>query len=974
MSRPAHEGPGAAEISADLGATKAEVVDLVAAAMEAHESGGEAALERFCAGLGRHEDEVRAGLEALRRFGLLVPTDTSKRGGDAAPLVERSPGLAVPERLGDFELHEPLGRGGMGIVYRARQCSLDREVAVKLIRPEQLYFPGVRERFQREVEIVAKLQHEGIVRLYSFGEDHGIPWFAMERVHGVSLAEVIQRFGGQDPRTLSGQDLSRSLQGPLSEDVDEDLFKGPWVDVAARVIERAALALDEAHRQGVLHRDLKPSNIMLTPRGRVVLLDFGLAWSHDADRITRSGTELGTLHYMAPEQFRGAAASVDERTDVYSLGVVLRELVTLRPVFTGTTIDVVARQVREGDHAPFRQRGSSAAVELATVCLVAMDRDPERRYPTARALARDLRNLLERRPIAAVRPKLGLRLRRYLQRHPAVAAASSVALAALLAAPLVVALRERGLRVRLEQANEGLSAEIRRADANLSLASDALAATLTRIDEEQVVQVPDLRAFVDDFLVSTSTFLDALLASNPRDPEARLRLAETLRRVAIVRWQFYDLQQTESLFQRVLELLEDCVGDPDRLDSLELEARLALAYVQRQPLEVARQTYEQALASLRVDRPHAERGFEVRVQIAQCLERHGELISRSQPERGRALMLDAQSLQFQLASERPSVTTWLEVMRCARALALERERARDDSALETHENAIDHSLAEAAVAATNASPPEVERLAEALHVRATRLFAHGRTVDALRSLEASSHQWQRLITSRPSRLVGLLGLLSVRQKQVTYLLTLDRADDAAELLRDARARATAAFALWPEHGILLRNVLAVRRRLAETLVQCTVVAPMGGRQVAPEARAEADAELLLARELVDTIEARAQRGAALNDECSRTYLALAILAARDGAPVRALEALAKGERLSERALSLAVEDRITLGAEPRFQLVAAEALLQLGRDDEALARLAGLRRLPHNLLEQVPSLRSERDDPRFAAQLARAGR
>ncbi|MFN7590360.1 MAG: serine/threonine-protein kinase [Planctomycetota bacterium] len=274
---------------------EAEITDLVEAAMPAHFAGGEPQLAAFCAGLTRHREVVQKRLSALRRLGLL---------GDAPP-PEPAP---FPERLGEFELIEPLGRGGMGVVYRARQLTLEREVAVKLIRPEQLYFPGVRERFQREIQIIARLQNDGVVRLYSFGEDRGIPWFAMELVRGATLAEVIVGLAKQRGRALRGDDLLRQLPSASPATAGETLFDGEWADVALRIVERVALALDEAHQQGVLHRDIKPSNIMVTASGRVVLLDFGLAWAHGVDQLTRSGAELGTIHSMAPEQFAGASA------------------------------------------------------------------------------------------------------------------------------------------------------------------------------------------------------------------------------------------------------------------------------------------------------------------------------------------------------------------------------------------------------------------------------------------------------------------------------------------------------------------------------------------------------------------------------------------------------------------------------------------------------------------------------------------
>src|SRR5690606_32092732 len=216
-----------------------------------------------------------------------------------------------PERLGDFRLLERLGGGGMGVVYRAEQVSLRREVALKLVRPDQLYFPGTRERFRREVAIVAGLSHPGIVPVYAFGEEDGLPFFAMEYVRGATLAETLDALRGGTFGPAGGEAIAAAIAARSASADDgaaSAMFEGAWEQICTRIAREIAEALEHAHRRGVVHRDVKPSNVMVTSSGRVMLLDFGLSSTSGSERITRSGSVLGSLAYMAPEQLRGAEA------------------------------------------------------------------------------------------------------------------------------------------------------------------------------------------------------------------------------------------------------------------------------------------------------------------------------------------------------------------------------------------------------------------------------------------------------------------------------------------------------------------------------------------------------------------------------------------------------------------------------------------------------------------------------------------
>jgi hypothetical protein len=449
-----------------------QLEELVYRGLERAASGGPEALDALLAEHPERAAEVRQRLDALRRAGLVGEGAARER----------------PERLGDFRLLEPLGGGGMGLVYRALQESLGREVALKLIRPEQLYFPGARERFEREVAIVARLSHPGIVPVYSVGEDDGVPYFAMECVEGCTLADALAALEGRAPARLTGADLAGAVcaasgVAPPAELVP--LYRGSWVDTALRVMRQVAEALEHAHSLGVLHRDLKPSNVMLTPGGRVMLLDFGLSASGGTSSLTRSGAQLGSLPYLPPERV-AEGAPFDRRSDVYGLGATLYELLSLELPFQGKSEPELMSAIAAAQPTSVRALNKAVPWDAETVCQVAMERDPARRYAGAGAFARDLTNVLERRPIAARRTSLVLRARRRVQRHPGWAAAGLLAFVA----PTVFAVQQWRSAQREVRANVRLSRESALAAEFLGKSLDAIQEVLVMLGHDETRDVP----------------------------------------------------------------------------------------------------------------------------------------------------------------------------------------------------------------------------------------------------------------------------------------------------------------------------------------------------------------------------------------------------------------------------------------------------------------------------------------------------
>jgi len=448
----------------------------------------EAVEHSLCAEHPELAEGLRLRLDLLRRVGLL----------GAAPSCE------PPERLGEFRLLSRLGGGGMGVVYLAEQERLSRVVALKVIHPAQLHVRAARERFVREVQAIARLQHPGIVPVYAVGEEGDVPFFAMERVPGSTLEEVLDqlRRSGSAPR--QGSELARTVAGDSASWV----FAGTWEQACLRVVCQVADALHHAHQRGIVHRDVKPSNVMLTSEGRAMLLDFGLAGSEGAVTITAAGSPLGSVPYMSPEQARGER--VDARSDVYSLGVTLYELLTLRRAFDDPSAARVLADIEQGRHAPPRQIAPQLSWEAETVCLTAMDPDPARRYATAGDLARDVQNVLDHRPVEARRASPWLRARRWAQRRPAAAVALFAGLLLVVGGPSIYALQQRGFNLRLQMQRNATLASLHQAVRAL----DSLT-TLGGDELEYVPQMDSLRTRLLEEAVALSGQLRALAAEDP---------------------------------------------------------------------------------------------------------------------------------------------------------------------------------------------------------------------------------------------------------------------------------------------------------------------------------------------------------------------------------------------------------------------------------------------------------------------------
>lgn len=342
-----------------------------------------------------------------------------------AHMRSHSPHSSEPDVgcIGDFQILREIGRGGMGIVYEARQMSLDRIVALKVLPLHALSKPATVLRFRREAQAAARLHHTHIVPVLEVGHADDTLYYAMQFIDGCGLDTVVEAVRCR--RSESAETKKASV--PISAD------PSAYFQQVASIGMQAAEALHYAHMHRVLHRDIKPSNLLLDTSGTLWITDFGLA-KVDEDSVTRTGELLGTLRYMAPEQLRGEASA---RSDVYSLGVTLYEMLTLRPAFTGDDKATLVEQIGRQDPPRLCALDSRIPRDLETIVTKAIAKEPGRRYASALELADDLRAFCDGRPIRARPAGVAERLLLWSRRNPALATFGAITVAALATVAIV---------------------------------------------------------------------------------------------------------------------------------------------------------------------------------------------------------------------------------------------------------------------------------------------------------------------------------------------------------------------------------------------------------------------------------------------------------------------------------------------------------------------------------------------------------
>jgi serine/threonine-protein kinase len=546
----------------------------------------------------------------------------------------------TPKQVAGYEILGELGRGGMGVVYKARHVSLNRIVALKMILAGGHAGQHELARFRAEAEAVAHLQHPNIVQVYDVGEADGCPYLSLEFVDGISLSD-------------------QSAGAPQSP---------PY---AAECVRALAEAMDYAHRRGILHRDLKPANILLATSGSAKpgfpspagvaeapaadlahsipkITDFGLAKRLEEDSSqTRSGTILGTPSYMAPEQASGLSKGVGPAADIYSLGAILYELLTGRPPFRGETMLDTMHMVRNAEAVPPSRLQPKVPRDLETICLKCLEKEPVKRYRSSALLAEDLHRFLSHTPILARPAPVWERTWKWARRRPAVAALVAVSTLGVLSLilggfafarqearradeasrlqQLAVEERERAqqqerlaqeqARIAKEKQHEA-EQEHDRAEQNFAKALEAVDQMLTRVGQERLAKEPRMERVRRDLLQKALAFYQGFLQSQKDDPALRAETAKAHWRVGTIQEQLGDYAAAEHSYRSAIGLFKD-------------------------------------LAAARADRPdYAEQLAQVTDQLAVVVQATGR---RAEAE---TLNQQALDLDSRLASEHPQIARY----------------------------------------------------------------------------------------------------------------------------------------------------------------------------------------------------------------------------------------------------------------------------------------------------------------------------
>jgi serine/threonine-protein kinase len=603
--------------------------------------------------------------ELLTRYPDFAPAlaqflaDQDRVDGWAAPLrqVVASSATAVPSpdptiptalklspqakvgRFGDYELMAEIGRGGMGIVYKARQISLNRLVALKMIRADLSGSPTEVHRFRNEAETIASLDHRHIVPVYEVAEQDGHLYFTMKLIEGGSLAERIEGYA-TDPRS------------------------------AARLLAQVARALHHAHQRGILHRDLKPSNILVDADGRPLITDFGLAKRVQTDSdLTQPGVLVGTPSYMAPEQTSGRLRAVTTATDVYQLGAILYALLTRRPPFRGDTVLDTLRLVRETEPEPPGKANARVDQDLQTICLKCLEKEAGRRYGSAEALAQDLERWLAGEPIRARRIGIWQRAGKWVKRRPAVATLLGLLAAAVLGLLIGTFWHNAQLRAAAEREHR-LAEQARRqrdeAQRKRELARRAVNDMYTQVAMDWLAHEPQLTEVQRQFLRKALEFYKELASEGGSDTGQWLKTGQAYCRVGDIAGLFPGEEDGEAAYRQARAIFQRLAAEfPQeskyRQELAETERKLGTFLDVNDRFAEAEEFLSRALARSVQLAKEWPNDVDVRESRAACLQNVGSLwrrVGRSR-EADNALRLAVEAWE-NLATQFPEVLRYQE--------------------------------------------------------------------------------------------------------------------------------------------------------------------------------------------------------------------------------------------------------------------------------------------------------------------------
>lgn len=585
------------------------------------------------------------------------------------PARQPAPPDGDEKRLGDFVLGREIGRGGMGVVYEARQISLGRRVALKVLPFAAVLDAKQLVRFKNEAQAAAQLHHPHIVPVFAIGSERGVHYYAMQLIDGQPLdraiAELRKRF--HLPVDASADGVSVAPTAPaIFADVDQaaplpstqgsiltkkSANRQEYYRTVIRLGVQAAEALQAAHDEGVIHRDIKPSNLLLDGAGKLWVTDFGLARCQTDVSLTRTGDLVGTMRYMSPEQAAGQSALVDQRTDVYSLGATLYELLALRPAFAAPNGPALQRQIEQEEPVRLRTLQPQIPADLETVVGKAMAKHRDERYRSAREFAEDLQRVLDGKPTLAKPPTIPDRLHKWARRHrrvvATIAAGGLLAVLGLAVSTFFIA-REKS---RAEQNYARAEANFRQA----RRAVDHFGAQLA----ERLADIPGAEQVRRELLQETLGYYHEFVTLADQDPALQADLAMTYTKIGTIAGEIGAPADAVSAYRDAERILGTLAGAPaadaeHRRHLALCRNNLALLLRRQGSVSEARRMYEEAIRLQKLLVAEFPAAAQYRADLALSHNNLGLLQSDTgEPRRAEASVREALRLQEELVRAAP---------------------------------------------------------------------------------------------------------------------------------------------------------------------------------------------------------------------------------------------------------------------------------------------------------------------------------
>ena len=798
----------------------ADVFDRYAAALDV---GDQAGAERILSAQPEIEDGYRAPLRGL--YLLERAAAQQKRS------AQFEAGQGGPQRLGDFEFEEELGRGGMGIVYAARQISLQRRVALKILPFTSVLDPRYVARFQNEAQAAASLHHPNIVPVYGTGCERGVHYYSMQLIEGQTLAQFLEPVKADADKlhiASPNADTVEALDTFVC--VNSEHYCSRIVELGACVAE----ALHFAHEQGIVHRDIKPSNLLLDRTGKVWVADFGLARGRGSADLTAQGEQLGTLLYMSPEQAMGRKNFVDFRTDIYSLGLTLYELLTGCKAFNFEDRTQMLAAIESVEPKSIRQINSSVSVDLETVINKAISKLPADRYNSAQEFADDLKRCQLGQPVVAKRKTVVDRCVRSVVKHKWMFTSVFAALVATTIAAILIA------SVFYQQRTQAI-ASAQQARFYLKQAHQAVD-RFGAILDDQLADLPGSQPLRSDLLDEAAGYYDDFLKYAESEPSLKFEKAVCLTRLGLIRKRQGDFNAAVSAYDEAIAGFATLPPeDRNRVEvtiaESQAQANLAMVAGAEGDSQLATTHFENAISALtnraqRTDGLTSRDELQLQIALSKVNGNYISVLQRSDPALVEGVLRRAIA-SLELANGRlPVVHVTGDTQPTSEKKLLQENLAhladmKNNLAVELcHQGKLDEAKflmlsvirqLTAQESATSSKPATVERLAVA-HNTLGEILWRGDEIDAsAASFENAEALLRKLLLSQPSwtsQPKTLSCLASVLHNRVLVCMKQQRADVASVAIQEAIELQENALAANPQNAQFRRLLSAHQQALA----------------------------------------------------------------------------------------------------------------------------------------------------------------